>query len=196
MKNPKAETTETTAAKSADVKHYYGFPTPEQIAHIAATLAKGSGENPASLARAALNLWNAAEDLHICEIRDYRIPDYGPPLQSTKLADFLRKVLPGTRLENREQAWKHYNLNLAGIDPQKATADQEKEARLKWEPPQNFLDFIDFKNRFLNWWQKYHATEVSKARSRPGKVKKKKKRKARPQRKQLKEIVSNLIDAS
>ena len=154
MKN----TTPPRATRPANTKQPYGMPTPEQIATLAAQLAKRP--DSASLAKSAadhaehrvlahyaVNLWQAAEDVHHLMSTIYRSPLEKAEWLATPhdypktLKDFLIDVLPSARTEDRTRAWKHYNLWRAGIYPQNATAQQEKEATEKWESPQSLGEF-------------------------------------------------------
>ena len=207
----------TPSATPADVKQLYGMPTPEQLAHLAATLAghthldlMQSGDLAQSgdpklklLVSAALHLWKAAEAVHLEESKYYRTPDvnsaavahmaaYDVALARSPMTrdEFLHSALPNVRTEDRRKAWKLYNLVKAGIDPETATADQDNAAN-EWRSPENLGDLIFEEGMFQTWWNKYHAAEVSKARSSAGKTGKtgKKKRKARPPRKKFRDAL-------
>ena len=191
MKKPKtkAATAETPAVKPVDAKHPYGLPSPEQLAHLAATLARRTDESPTLLAHAALKLWRAAETVHF-EATEYYVnpPDHAaykatlPSLPMTR-DDFLSIALPKARPEDRARSWKHYNLALAGIDPLKATVAEEDAALVKWKSPTNPGEYILTLIAFQSWWEKYHAAEVSSTRSeirREAIAKAKRTRKARP----------------
>jgi len=173
MKKPKtkAATAETPAVKPVDAKHPYGLPSPEQLAHLAATLARRTDESPTLLAHAALKLWQAAETIHF-EATEYYIspPDmatYKATLPSLPMTrdDFLSIALPKARQEDRERAWKRYNLAKAGIDPSTATNAEEKAASLQWKSPTNPADYILTRIALQSWWEKHHAAEVSRTRS-------------------------------
>ena len=173
MKKPEsdAKPAETPAVKPVDAKHPYGLPSPEQLAHLAATLARRTDESPTLLAHAALKLWRAAETVHF-EATEYYVnpPDHAaykatlPSLPMTR-DDFLSIALPKARQEDRERAWKRYNLAKAGIDPSTATNAEEKAASLQWKSPTTHADYILTRIAFQSWWEKYHAAEVSRTRS-------------------------------
>ena len=154
----------------------YGMPTPEQLATLAAHLAKGSNVTSRPefqlLAYYAMNLWQAAEMVHHEWSGNYRSPldnaEYLatlPQQYPILLNHFLIRVLPDARPEDRRRAWKHYNLLQAGIDPKKATAAQDNEAAGKWVSPIGHSDFILKQLHFLNWWKPYRAAEVKKSKS-------------------------------
>ena len=167
---PAAPTAPQPAATPADVKHPYGLPTPEQIANLAATLARRTDENPTLLAFAALKLWQAAETVHLEASEYYLTPDAitahkaALPILPMTRDEFLRMALPNARPEDREAAWKHYNLALAGIDPSTSTADQDKAARTQWESPTTPAELVLAKISFLPWWNEYHAQQVTGVR--------------------------------
>jgi hypothetical protein len=168
----KAKLAKMPAPKSPDVKQPYGLPAPEQIAQLAATLAKRSDDNPTLLAHAALHLWRAAEAVHF-EWRDYyrnpseiaaysaTLPQHFPMTRD----DFLAGALPAIRRLDRLRAWKHYKLAQAGIDPEKATVDESEAASSEWKSPENAGEFLLYRIVFLKWWENYHAAEVSKSKS-------------------------------
>ena len=215
---------DTRDTRPANTKQPYGMPTPEQIATLAAQLAKR--QDSASLAESAadraehqvlahyaVNLWQAAENAHHLMSTIYRSPLEKAEWLATPhdypktLKDFLIDVLPFDRTEDRKRAWKHYNLTLAKIDPKTATPAQEKEAAEKWESPQTIGKFAMDRLSFLTWWTPYHAAEVSKtkrdarnnvlnAKKDGGEKKTVKKRKARPPREKLKEIAESLLSPS
>ena len=187
MKTPKTKA--ATAEPPAVAKHPYGLPSPEQLAHLAATLARRTDDNPTLLAHAALKLWRAAENAHY-EATEYYIGPAAlaaykatqPSLPMTR-GDFLSIVLPKARPEDRERAWKHYNLAKAGTDPSAATNAEEKAASLQWKSPADLPGYILATIHFQTWWNKYHAAEVSTTRSgirRQAIAKAKMSRKARP----------------
>ena len=180
----------TPSATPADVKQLYGMPTPEQLAHLAATLAghthldlMQSGDLAQSgdpklklLVSAALHLWKAAEAVHLEESESYSTPDVNVAVVATEKAvlaripimtldEFLHGALPNARLEDKARAWKHYNLVLADIDPLTATTDQNNAAATAWRSPEYLGDLIFCEDMFQTWWNKYHAAEVSKVRS-------------------------------
>ena len=173
MKKPttKAASAETPAVKPLDAKHPYGLPTPEQLAKLAATLARRIDDKPILLAYAALHLWEAAEAVHLKATEYYRSPvqsaAYKATLPSLPMTrdDFLRMALPNARPEDRERAWKHYNLTLAGKDREKATVAEENAALVKWESPATPAEYILTRVLFQDWWGRHHAAEVSKTRS-------------------------------
>ena len=187
MKTPKTKA--APAEPPAVAKHPYGLPSPEQLAHLAATLARRTDDNPTLLAHAALKLWRAAENVHYEATEYYIVPAAPaaykatqPSLPMTK-GDFLSIVLPKARPEDRERAWKHYNLARAGIAPKTATNTEQEAARLQWKSPTNPGEFILDRIAFLSWWEEYHAAEVSTTRSgirRQAIAKAKMSRKARP----------------
>ena len=193
MKKPttKAASAETPAVKPLDAKHPYGLPAPEQLAQLAATLARRIDDKPILLAYAALHLWEAAEAVHLKATEYYRSPvqsaAYKATLPSLPMTrdDFLRMALPNARPEDRERAWKHYNLTLAGKDRETATVAEENAALVKWESPATPAEYILTLVHFQNWWGRHHAAEVSKARSSAGKTR----RKARPPRKKLRDAL-------
>ena len=173
MKKPKttAAPANTPAVKPLDAKHPYGLPTPEQLAQLAATLARRTDDNPTLLARAALKLWQAAETVHLEATKYYSSPAdiaaYKATLPSLPMTrdDFLRMALPNARPEDRERAWKHYNLTLAGKDRETATVAEENAALVKWKSPATPAEYILTLVHFQTWWKKYHAADVSKTRS-------------------------------
>ena len=202
----------TPSATPADVKQLYGMPTPEQLAHLAATLAGHTHLDLMQIGKAKLNLlvsaalhlWKAAEAVHLEESKYYRTPDvnsaavahmaaYDVALARSPMTrdEFLHGALPNARLEDKARAWKHYNLVLADIDPLTATTDQNNAAATAWRSPEYLGDLIFCEDMFQTWWNKYHAAEVSKARSSAGKTGRtgKKKRKARPPRKKFRDAL-------
>jgi len=174
----------------------YGLPTPEQIANLAAHLARGTDYNPDLLAHAALKLWMASERVHHEASDYYRPPDAVATIKEglsnlpQSLDRFLLETLPQTRPENRRRAWKLYNLTRAGIKQDEATAEQETAAATRWEPFENQNDCIVAAGHFLAWWTEFHASERSETNRQNRRQRAKARRKARPPVKKLREAIA------
>ncbi len=109
-------------------------PTTEQLATIAATLAK-SGDRPTVTATRALELWRACESVLAYETA--KPARQAVPAQPVPLEAFLRAVMPQSKTEDRLKKWRDYlRSNVAfcdreqGREPRTTAALESEVARL------------------------------------------------------------------
>lgn len=203
-------------------KEMGGLPTTEQLALIAATLARSTQEKPHELTKAAMALWKEARDeifytdfQHEIELQDVsyeiRLDEYydfsEPPLfipgeEPYPRDYFLRTVLPKyrNRADKLAQIAKAFVRDTlrerAGKEP---SQDEINDAYGKWKPFENANHANAMAERFEQWYAWY----VKQARRAAGKksgekateraaARAKKTRKARPPREKLKAVVKSI----
>jgi hypothetical protein len=170
-------------SKPAKAPDPYGLPNVEQLARLAASLGGALTWEPSdrkSRAKlklrvyAALELWKAAEAVHFEWRGYYRTPvemaavHAAMPSYPMALDEFLRRVLPKSRPEDKKRAWKLYNLSQQGKNLDTATTAETEAASKKWKSPKSHAEFVLAQSAFLEWWKEFHAAEVSEGRREGG----------------------------
>jgi hypothetical protein len=173
------------------------LPTQEQLAMIAAMIAKNINDDPVELVNAAVEIWNSAGT----GIENYFVTavSYVPTISIFKSGgvitreSFFKGALPKSK-KNRtaeigeigKDFLRHLFFKKYGKDPNGNDFD---EFYSTWNAGTS-----DEANALVRDFDAWYKRRISKSRSVAGKKQRKKRRKARPQRKALREIVKRLDD--
>lgn len=180
---------EKSAGAQSPWKEMGGLPTAEQLAMIAATLAKSIQDKPHELTKAAMALWTASrEQIHLADFNreiecqddylDRRIEEFydfcEPPLfmageEPFPRDFFLTSVLPKyrNRADKLAQIAKAFVRDtLRERNGKVPGKDEIDEAYGKWKPFENADHANAMAERFKQWYEWY----VKQARREAGKA--------------------------
>jgi hypothetical protein len=188
-----------------------GLPSTEQLAQLAATLARSSQNSASELAKAALTLWKSAEKelkmecLRLAAERQWqavRPPDSASqskaPIVPTPKRfpvthdEFLRLVLPKLRGRTGEQAtvFKRYLRASEGRQDVNEIYKKCRERRM------TEIEYESAAGQFIRWYTHHRKTSTTAARSKAASIawakRTKRKTGARPPKAAMKRILTDL----
>jgi hypothetical protein len=166
------------------------LPTPEQLATLAATLARNPADEDFRLLLRALELWQGAEMVLRAE-RETQLRRNQPaymqayleqavlgPLPTPKRYpvtrdEFARLMLPHKKGRTADLATALKDYIRADIRKEKArdaTPDEVADRYANWPPIENVEALRNARFSFAMWWEGHHARQVYVARHNAGKL--------------------------